>query len=392
MSQSHFAIINEIMLHYRDDGSGTPIIFANSLGSDLRIWDVVGSTLGQTHRIIRYDKRGHGLSDCPPAPYSIRDHANDLRGLLDHLEIDQAVVVGISVGGQIALDFALEHPERVLGLVLCDTAAKLGSAELWNTRITELRTNGFANINDAILSRWFAPNYSVTNPASYRGHGNMLTRTPLEGYIGTCEALRDFDRVADLAHVQMPTLVLCGAEDGASPPALVSQLADAIPNAQFALIKDAGHLPCVEQPNETAAKIAEFLSSLTSSPQPPASKLQTGMTIRRSVLGNAHVNRAEANKTPFDADFQRFITEFAWGTVWAGEHIDKQTRHMVTIAILAALGKEHETAMHIRATQNTGVTPEQIKDVFHHVAIYAGVPAANTAFGIAKKVYAKLED
>ena len=115
-------------------------------------------------------------------------------------------------------------------------------------------------------------------------------------------------------------------------------------------------------------------------------KFETGMKIRRSVLGHAHVDRAEANKTDFDADFQRFITEFAWGTGWAGGTIDQQTRHMITIAIIAALGKEHELALHIRATRNTGLTPEQLKEIFHQVAIYAGVPAANRAFGIAKQV------
>lgn len=120
-------------------------------------------------------------------------------------------------------------------------------------------------------------------------------------------------------------------------------------------------------------------------------KFERGMQIRRSVLGDAHVERAEANKTPFDADFQRFITEFAWGTVWAGETLDIPTRHLITIAILAALGKEHELAMHIRATANTGVTAAQLKEVLHHVAIYAGVPAANTALGIAKSIYAEWE-
>lgn len=119
-------------------------------------------------------------------------------------------------------------------------------------------------------------------------------------------------------------------------------------------------------------------------------KLEQGMAIRRAVLGNAHVDRAEANKTDFDADFQRMITEFAWGTVWNSDVIDRQTRHMLTIAILAALGKEHELAMHLRATQNTGVSPEQLKEVFHQVAVYAGIPAANTAFATAKKVFAEL--
>ena len=118
-------------------------------------------------------------------------------------------------------------------------------------------------------------------------------------------------------------------------------------------------------------------------------KLEQGMKIRREVLGDAHVDRAEANKTPFDADFQQFITETAWGSVWSRPGLDRKTRHLLTIAMLAALGKEQELEMHIRATQNTGVTPEEVKEVLLQVAIYAGVPAANSAIRIAKKVYAQ---
>ena len=121
-------------------------------------------------------------------------------------------------------------------------------------------------------------------------------------------------------------------------------------------------------------------------------KFERGMTVRRAVLGDAHVDRAEVNKTDFDAEFQRMITEFAWGTVWNSDAIDRQTRHMLTIAILAALGKEHELALHLRATQNTGVTPQQVKEVFHQVAVYAGIPAANSAFATAKKVYQELAE
>ena len=117
---------------------------------------------------------------------------------------------------------------------------------------------------------------------------------------------------------------------------------------------------------------------------------ERGMKVRRAVLGDEHVNRAETNKTPFDADFQRFITETAWGSVWARTGLDHRTRHLITLAMLAALGKEHELALHIRATQNTGVTQEELKEVFMQVAIYAGVPAANTAFSVAKSVYAEL--
>lgn len=120
-------------------------------------------------------------------------------------------------------------------------------------------------------------------------------------------------------------------------------------------------------------------------------RFEQGMKVRREVLGDAHVDRAEANKTPFDADFQRYITEMAWGSVWTRPDLDRKSRHFVTLAILAALGRENELTLHLRATKNTGVTQEELREVLLHVAVYAGVPAANTAFAIAKKVYEEWE-
>ncbi len=119
-------------------------------------------------------------------------------------------------------------------------------------------------------------------------------------------------------------------------------------------------------------------------------RYEAGMKVRREVLGDAHVDRSLANQSAFDAGFQRYITEMAWGGVWTSDGLDRQTRHMLTIAILAALGREHELALHLRATANTGVSPAQIAEVFHQVAVYAGVPAANSAFAIAKSVYAEM--
>jgi len=119
-------------------------------------------------------------------------------------------------------------------------------------------------------------------------------------------------------------------------------------------------------------------------------RYERGLKVRREVLGDEHVERSLANRTAFDAEFQRYITESAWGSAWTSDGLDRQTRHMLTIAILAALGREHELALHLRATANTGVTPAQIAEVFHQVAVYAGVPAANSAFSIAKQVYAEM--
>ena len=256
-----FTIENDISLHYKVEGAGdgVPLVFINALGTDLRIWQGVVPHVTDRYALIRYDKRGHGLSDCPPAPYSIRDFANDLRGLLDHLDVMQAVLVGISVGGMIALDFAAAWPERVQELVLCDTAPRIGTADLWNERINTLRAHGMQSMGDAILSRWFAPTFAAQSPAVYRGYYNMLTRNPVEGYTGTCEAIRDADLTAAARTITARTLVLCGALDISTPPDLAKGLAELMPDATFQEIPGAAHLSCFEQPDAVAAHIEQFL-------------------------------------------------------------------------------------------------------------------------------------
>jgi 3-oxoadipate enol-lactonase len=256
-----FATISGVTIHYQEEGlsEGPSLVFINSLGTDLRIWEEVVPAFSNRFRIIRYDKRGHGLSDCPAAPYSMRDLSTELAGLLDFLNIDQATLIGISVGGMITIDFAATWRERVKAIVLCDTAPVIGTAELWNERINTLRQHGMAYLSEPILARWFAPAFIERKTAVCQGFANMLTRMPVEGYTGTCEAIRDADLTAAAKSISAPTLVLVGSEDPSTPPVLVRGLKDLIPQAQYHEIPGAGHLPCVEKPVETAARIAEFL-------------------------------------------------------------------------------------------------------------------------------------
>jgi 3-oxoadipate enol-lactonase len=255
-----FVRVNGIAVQYSREGlqAGMPLVFINSLGTDLRIWDNLVQHFAGRFSILRYDKRGHGLSDCPPGPYTIRDHTNDLEGLLAHLKIEDAILVGISVGGMIALDYAARHPEGIKALVLCDTAAQIGTADMWNERIAALRESGMDVLLEGILTRWFAPGFASQRPADYRGYANMLTRTPLMGYTATCEAIRDADLTEAAGTIQTRSLVLCGAEDTATPPDLARGLADTLVDARFELIESAAHLPCIEQPDVMAAKMNQF--------------------------------------------------------------------------------------------------------------------------------------
>lgn len=258
----NFVRVRDLTFCTRVKGDGLPLVFINSLGTDYRIWDTVAPAFASDHRIVRYDKRGHGLSDCPPAPYSIRDSADDLAGLLDALQINQAVVVGISVGGLIAMDLATAFPQRVTALILCDTFPKIGTADMWNTRIFTLREGGMDAAAESILARWFAPDFAARNPAVYSGYYNMLVRTPVEGYTGMCEAICDADLTEAARTIQKPTLVLCGAKDAATPPDLVRDLTQIIPDAQYVEIPDAGHLPCVENPAAMIDAMRVFLKTV----------------------------------------------------------------------------------------------------------------------------------
>lgn len=256
-----FARVNSVVLHYavRGKADAPTLVFANSLGTDFRIWEKMADDLSNDYRLIFYDKRGHGLSDITQQPYRLSDHVNDLAALLGHLNVSNAVIVGLSVGGMIAQGLAAEHPHLVRALVLCDTAHKIGSDAMWNDRINAVNTNGIASMADAIMQRWFTPAYRSPENPDFVGYTNMLNRTPLDGYAGTCAALRDADQTASTSALDLPVLCLVGDQDGSTPPDLVRELASLIKGAHFEIVTDAGHIPCVEQPEATTALIRNFL-------------------------------------------------------------------------------------------------------------------------------------
>lgn len=257
-----FTRINGIVVHYelRGAANGPPLVFANSLGTDLRIWDAVAERLGGDFRLVLYDKRGHGLSEAPPQPYAMDDHIDDLAALLDHLGIAGANLVGLSVGGMIAQGLAARRPDLVAALVLSDTAHKIGNDALWNERIRAVNEAGIASIAEGIMERWFTPAYRVPGNADFTGYTAMLTRTPVEGYAGTCAALRDTDFTETTRGLAVPTLCIVGDQDGSTPPELVRELAGLIDGAAFKIVENAGHLPCIEQPAAMARLIADFLA------------------------------------------------------------------------------------------------------------------------------------
>lgn len=249
--------------HYGDEGprDGQAMVFSNSLGTDFRIWDGLLPLLPSGLRLIRYDKAGHGLSGFA-GERPIEDHAADLAALLDHLGVANAVIVGLSIGGMIGQALAASRPDLVKALVLMDTGHKIGTAEMWQQRMDAIAGGGIESIADGTIERWFAPAFRRDRPAEVALWRNMLTRTPLEGYSACCAAIRDADLTASTKGIKAPTLCLVGADDAATPPELVRELAGLIEGARFDIIDAAGHLPCIEQPKAVAQAISSFLQDI----------------------------------------------------------------------------------------------------------------------------------
>lgn len=253
------ARFDEISLHFRDDGprDGPAVVFANSLGTDLRLWDLILPYLPEGLRLIRYDKRGHGLSTAPTAPYRMGSLISDVEHLLDHLQVRDAVFVGCSIGGLIAQGLAVKRPDLLRAVVLSNTAAKIGTHQTWANRMAEVETGGIASIAEAVLERWFSKRFAASDALA--GWRAMLMRQPVQGYLGCCAAIAGTDFYTTTAGLTLPTLVIAGSEDGATPPDLVRETAGLIDGSRFELIRGAGHLPMVDAAETFAGLLTGFL-------------------------------------------------------------------------------------------------------------------------------------
>jgi 3-oxoadipate enol-lactonase len=254
--------LDDVQLHVREDGDrgGAPLVFANSLGTDMRLWDPVLPLLPSGLRIIRYDKRGHGLSSQPPGPYSMGALVHDAERLLDHLGVRDCVFVGLSIGGMIAQGLAVKRLDLMRAVVLSNTGAKIGTKEIWDERIAAARAGGLESLADGVMERWFSKAFRATPELTL--WRNMLIRQPLEGYVGCGAAISGTDFYTPTSGLRLPALGIAGDEDGSTPPDLVRETIGLIPGSRFELIRKAGHLPCVEQPDAYAALLTGFLREI----------------------------------------------------------------------------------------------------------------------------------
>jgi 3-oxoadipate enol-lactonase/4-carboxymuconolactone decarboxylase len=376
-----FITVGDLTVHVHIDGppGGAPLVMLHSLGTTASVWDAQAAALSSSFRVIRPDMRGHGLTTCTAGPYSMAQLAADVAGVMDALGIAAAHVAGISIGGMIAQALAAADPARVKSLMLVDTAMAIPPADSWISRAATVRAEGVAVLADAVMARWVTPSFMDTPEAA--GLRAMLLRTPAEGYAGAAEAIAAADLTAGTSALNVPALVVVGDQDAATPVASAQALHAVIPDSTLTIIEGGAHIPTVEKPGEVTAAIRAFLTP------PITDYYEAGMNVRKQVLGEAHVARATDKITDLDRDFQAFITRTAWGSVWTRPGLDRRTRSLLTIAMMACLGHEEELKLHLRASKNTGATQAEIAEALMQVAVYGGVPAANAAFRIAKDIF-----
>lgn len=255
-----FVELHDCRIHYSSSGAtGAPaLLFSNSLGTTLSMWDPQLSVFENHFRVLRCDTRGHGQSSVTPGPYSIEQLAKDVLGLLDALHVDRVHFCGLSTGGMIGMWLGASAPEKLRKLVLCNTAAKIGTAETWNTRIATVRKSGMNSVASSVIERWFSPAFRTEAPAELAKARRMLETSNPEGYASACAAVRDFDQRETLSAIRVSTLVIAGALDPVTPPSAGRFLAENIPGAQYTELS-AAHLSNIEDRDRFNREVSAFL-------------------------------------------------------------------------------------------------------------------------------------
>lgn len=400
-------------LQHRFDGpADAPVlILGPALGATWHMWDRQLPVLTEQWRVLRYELPGHGGAPAHPAA-SVDELAARLLAVLDSEGIETFGYAGCSLGAAVGARLALLRPDRIAALALVSAAARYATADVWRQRGVVVRANGLDRTALAYPERWFTGPFLATQPAITDWAVQMVKTTDAACYIAGCEALAAFDIRDALGSIKVPTLVVAGADDTETPPADARLLVAGIPDARLAVVPATGHLAPVEEPSAVGELLATHFGSVWTEPvsvttgsvavppapvvpppapaAPPAAAepdaYEEGLRIRREVIGDAEVDQALARAESFGADFDTFMTRYAWGEVWSRPGLDRRTRSCVTLTALTATGRLEELADHTRAALRNGLTPAEIEEVLLHTAVYCGLPAARAAVDTARTV------
>jgi len=382
-----FAEINNTRLFYRLEGrSDLPaLLLSHSLGCDHSMWAPQMSDLLQHFQVLRYDTRGHGASAVPAGNYTLDQLGKDALGLADKIGLTKFAFCGLSMGGAVGQWLAINAPQRLTALALANTSPRFATPDTWDARRKAVLEGGMQAIVDAVMQRFFSPDKQES--AWAQSTRAVLLGTDPKGYAACCAALRDADTRSSLSKISVPTMVIGSDKDPSTPwEAHGAILAREIPGAKAVRLQTA-HLSNLEQPRAFTTAVLDFLLAEKTDADP----LEAGMAVRRHVLGDNHVDRSLKNATDFTRDFQELITRYAWGAVWTRPGLDHRTRRLLVLAVTAALGRWEEFRLHLRAGLAHDLEVCDVKETLLQVAVYAGVPAANTAFQIGKEEIDRLE-
>jgi 3-oxoadipate enol-lactonase/4-carboxymuconolactone decarboxylase len=360
--------------YYRISGreDAPVLILSHSLGQDHGMWDAQVADLARHFRVVRYDTRGHGASSVTPGDYTLERLGKDALALADAIGAAQFAFCGVSLGGMIGQWLAANAPDRVTAVVLANTSPK-PEAERMEARRQTVLAEGMGSVADAVMSRFFSPRLLAANPPAVADARRTLLATNPVGYAGCCAAIRDMDLTPVLARIRVPTLIVDGELDVSLPwTGHGAVLAQRIPGARVAHLA-AAHLSNIETPRAFTAALFAFLL-------PPVDAADAGPRTRRAALGDAHVDRAIASAAETSPAFQDMITRYAWGGIWGRPGLDWRTRRLLVMAITAATGRWDEFRLHVRSGLARELEWCDVEEALMQTAIYAGVPAANTAF------------
>jgi len=379
-----YIVTNQFRTFYRLEGNdGLPVlILSHSIGTDHEMWSPQVPELLAYFQVLRHDIRGHGASDALAGDYSVEQLGHDVLALADTLKIRQFAFCGLSLGGAVGQWLALNAGDRLSHLILANTSPRFGTTKTWQARMDAVRGGGMASIVDLALQRFFSSEFLASSNPSVASIRSVLLATSPDGYLGCCAALRDFDFTRSLSQIKVPAMVITGDKDVPTPWEGNGEiLAREIAGARSVRLP-ATHLANVESPR---AFLAAIFSFLWSSPQTQEEVLNSGMQTRRAVLGDEHVDRAIRGTNDFTRDFQKLLTQYAWGTIWTRPGLDRRTRRLLVLASTASLGRWEEFRLHLKTGLKNGLELCDIEEVLLQIAVYAGLPAANTGFQILRE-------